>query len=63
MPSSGFCRLGWIRMAMITQMSWKIRMPSDRRPGTVSSSKFSWNSLTTSRVDEQAMIKPKYSGA
>ena len=57
-PISGFCRLGWIRMAMITQMSWKIRIPSDSRPGTVSSSKFSWNSLTTSSVEEQATIAP-----
>mmetsp|Transcript_27608 Transcript_27608/g.83245 ORF Transcript_27608/g.83245 Transcript_27608/m.83245 type:complete len:267 (+) Transcript_27608:852-1652(+) len=64
MPSTcGLFRSGWMASTTIAQMSWKIRMPTVRRPGAVSISACSASSLTTIMVEEIAQGTPTYTAA
>ena len=58
MPSSGLAKFGCIASTTIDQTSWAISTPTATRPTTVSIWNRSCISLTTSRVDDDASVKP-----
>mmetsp|Transcript_14087 Transcript_14087/g.41947 ORF Transcript_14087/g.41947 Transcript_14087/m.41947 type:complete len:227 (+) Transcript_14087:1326-2006(+) len=52
--------LGWTARMMMAQMSWKMRMPTVRRPGPESVSAFSDSCFTTIIVEEMPQVAPTY---